>query len=122
MNLVQNALDLIEKNLDIIYTHGSLLERASASFLKARCLLAQSSGSGQQPDRQVLPLLTRAGDMFQRIEAFYHLKDVVFFEALLHHRLGSVKERNTRAMHFRQLEEQYPAKCTPHSIMIFISL
>ena len=125
MNLSSKALELVNKHMNTIYTHGSLVEQGLASFLKARCLMAETRLSKQSEKARktdIVPLLGRAKKIFTKVEAFYHLKDVVYFETLLYHHLGYEKERNTRAMNFRQLDDQYPAKSMFSSVMIFVSL
>jgi anaphase-promoting complex subunit 5 len=119
MNFTANALDLVRKHLNIIYTHGSLFEQGAATYLLARCLLAESGTKSKKAE--IFPLLTRAKRIFNQIEAFHYVKDVVFMEALLYNHLGYEKERNTRAMLFKQLDELYPLK-TSNNIQIFIGL
>ncbi|XP_057377041.1 anaphase-promoting complex subunit 5-like [Daphnia carinata] len=127
MNYTANALDLVRKHINIIYTHGSLFEQGMSIFLLARCLLAETgtklcdSMEFKSKKTEIFPLLTRAKKIFNQIEAFHHAKDVVFLEALLYHHLGYEKERNTRAMLFKQLDELYPLK-TSNNIHIFIGL
>jgi hypothetical protein len=65
--------------------------------------------------------LSRAKKLFHQIEAYHHVKDVLFLEALLYHHLGYEKDRNTRALLFKQLDEQYPLKTSNH-ILIFVGL
>ena len=133
MNLSSNALQLVNKHINTVYTHGSLMEQGLASLLKAQCLLAEAKTSqldveanSEEANKrsQLLPLLGQAEKMFNKIEAFYHVKDVVYLETLLYHHLGYEKERNTQALKFRQLEEQYPAKSSSQTngMMIFMSL
>ncbi|KAK4001984.1 anaphase-promoting complex subunit 5 isoform X1 [Daphnia magna] len=127
MNFTANALDLVRKHINIIYTHGSLFEQGMAIFLLARCLLAETgtktcdSMEFKSKKAEIFPLLTRAKRIFNQIEAFHHVKDVIFLEALLYNHLGYEKERNTRAMVFKQLDELYPLR-TSNSIQIFIGL
>ena len=127
MNYTANALDLVRKHLNIIYTHGSLFEQGMATYLLARCLLAETGMKKSEPSEfkskktEIFPLLTRAKKIFNQIEAFHQVKDVVFLEAFLYHHLGYEKERNTRAMLFKQLDELYPLK-TSNNIHIFIGL
>jgi len=124
MNLTINALELVQKYSSTIYTHGSLYEQGLATLLKARCLLAGTKTSQDDREAQkadIITLLNRSKKIFEDVEAFYHVKDIVFLKALLHHSLGYEKERNTQAMHFRQLDEQYPVK-TLNDILVFISL
>lgn len=127
MNFTANALDLVRKHINIIYTHGSLFEQGMALFLLARCLLAENGTKKGDPvefkgkKAEIFPLLSRAKRIFNQIEAFHHVKDVVFLEALLYNHLGYEKERNTRAMLFKQLDELYPLR-TSNNIQIFIGL
>ena len=124
MNLTKNALEVVQKNINTIYTHGSMFEQGLATYLKARCLLAVAKTNPMENKTQkadILPILDRSKKIFEEIEAFYHVKDVVFLKALLYHNLGYEKERNTQAMYFRQLDEQYPVK-TLNDILVFISL
>ena len=125
MNFTANALDLVRKHLNIIYTHGSLFEQGMATYLLARCLLAKvgmkkdDSAECKSKKTEIFPLLSRAKKIFNQIEAFHQVKDCVFLEALLYHHLGFEKERNTQAMIFKQLDELYPLK-TSNNIHIFI--
>lgn len=128
MNLKQNAVELVQKHLNHIYTHGSLFEQGLSTLLLARCLLATSTGQMVSNDSrtvfenaEILPRLSRAKKLFHQIEAYHHVKDVLFLEALLYHHLGYEKDRNTRALLFKQLDEQYPLKTSNH-ILIFVGL
>lgn len=128
MNLKQNAVELVKKHLNHIYTHGSLFEQGLSTLLLARCLLAAGTGHTVASDNkialekaEILPRLSRAKKLFHQIEAYHHVKDVLFLEALLYHHLGYEKDRNTRAMLFKQLDEQYPLKTSNH-ILIFVGL
>lgn len=125
MNFTSAAMNLVRKFQNTIYTHGSLFDQAAVTYLLARCLLAEA-GTKQSDSTdfkaktgEILPILSRAKKMFTDIEAFHYVKDVVFVEALLYHRLGYEKERNTRAMRFKQLDEQYPSKSTSN-VLIYI--
>lgn len=128
MNLTSTAINLVKKYQVAIYTHGSLFDQAMITYLLARCLIAEAGSEMKQLDTaefkaktgEIFPLLSKAKKLFTDIEAFHHVKDVVFIEALLYHRLGYIKERNTRAMHFRQLDEQYPSKSP--IVLIYIGL
>lgn len=129
MKFTTNALNLVNQHFNVIYTHGSLFEQGMATFLLARCLLAETgfgtkkeeAGEFKSKKAEIFPLLTQAKRIFNQIEAFHHVKEVVFLEALLYHHLGYEKERNTRSMLFKQLDELYPLK-TSNNIHIFIGL
>lgn len=129
MKYTANALELVRKHLNVIYTHGSLFEQGMATYLLARCLLAETGMGTKKEDAtefkskktEIFPLLSRAKRIFNQVEAFHHVKEVVFLEALLYHHLGYEKERNTRSMLFKQLDELYPLK-TSNNIQIFIGL
>lgn len=124
MGLITNALELVQKYMSTIHTHGSLYQQGLVTLLKARCLLAGTKTTKDDRETQkddILSLLNRSKKIFEDVEAFYLVKDIVFLKALLFHSLGCEKERNTQAMHFRQLDEQYPVK-TSNDILIFIGL
>ena len=119
-------MELIEKHINTVYTHGSMFEQGLATFLKARCLLAETCMSKDDAEvktkkADILAILNVAKKMFKKVEAYYYVKDIVFLKAVIYHNLGYEKERNTQAMFFRQLDEQYPIK-TFNNILIFIGL
>lgn len=129
MKFTSTALTLVQTNQITIYTHGSLFDQAMVTYLLARCLFAEAETAIKLTDSkefkartgEIFQLLSRAKKMFMDIEAFHHVKAVVLIEAHLYHRLGYVKERNTRAMRFRQLDEQYPSKSSGN-VLIYIGL
>lgn len=122
MNFTGNALALVRKHLNTIYTHGSLFEQGLTLFLLARCLLAESTSFDSKAQKSdIFPLLSQAKRIFDRIEAFHLVKDVLFLEALLYDRLGYEKERNKQAMLFKQFDEQYPLVVS-NNILLFIGM
>lgn len=129
MNMATNGLQLVNEHLNTIYTNGSLFEQGLATFLKARCLLAEATADvkGLQSQNRVADtnkvfiLLNQAKKIFNQIEAFYYVKDVLYLEAALCHESKNEKERNTKSMLFRQLDEQYPVKSFL-SCFVFIGL
>ena len=120
MNYTANAILLVRKHLNTICTHGSLLEQGLALFLLARSLMSEINNIDSNKT-EIIRLFSRAKNIFDKIEAFHLVKDVVFLEAVLYDRLGLEKERNRQAMVFKQLDEQYPLQ-TSNGILLFIGI
>lgn len=116
MGLPSQALKLTDQSLLIILSHGGAYDQGRALLLFAKCKVA--AAAGQPPDvrkkafNEAICLLNKVKINFQKTEAYYRVKDVLYLQALLYNEIGCVAERKRCALEFRHLDEQYPTKLT----------
>ncbi|XP_066256447.1 anaphase-promoting complex subunit 5 isoform X2 [Euwallacea similis] len=97
-----------------ILSNGGTYDKARATLLYLKCLIADSSKLDNDSRGKVIlkaaKSLEKVRAGFQKVEAFSRMKDVVYLQAQLYDSLNFRKERNECSMDFRRLDEEYPTK------------
>lgn len=87
MGLIFQALKLVEKCILDILSHGGLYDQARVLLLYVKCKIASISESSEEHRKEsilkMLPTLNKVKSNFQKVEAFYRLKDVVYLQVII---------------------------------------
>ncbi|CAH1158814.1 unnamed protein product [Phyllotreta striolata] len=114
MGLTGRALAVLDKCLVQVLAHGGRYDRARATLLYAKCLVADSARlSKENRESTILKcarMLEKVKEDFRKIEAFYRVKDVLFLQARLYDFVNTKSERNRCALEYRLLDEEYTTK------------
>jgi len=84
MGLPSQALKLTDQSLLIILSHGGAYNQGRALLLFAKCKVA--AAAGQPPDvrkkafNEAICLLNKVKISFQKTEAYYRVKDVLYLQ------------------------------------------
>ncbi|XP_056636653.1 anaphase-promoting complex subunit 5 [Diorhabda sublineata] len=114
VGLTTQALGVLDKCLVQILGHGGCYDRARATLLYAKCLIADSSRLSNEERNKVIMrcahMLEKVKDEFGKVEAKYRVKDVLFLQSQLYHWLNMKTERNKCALEYRLLDEEHTTK------------
>uniref|UniRef100_A0AAR2LFX6 Anaphase-promoting complex subunit 5 n=1 Tax=Pygocentrus nattereri TaxID=42514 RepID=A0AAR2LFX6_PYGNA len=111
LGVPEQALALVQDVLECVLAHGSVLDKARALLLAARC---QAALAATAPEEHRLPVelcvetLGEAALYFSQLNCKQRLREVYYLQARLHHSLGNVSERNKSALLFRLLNQELP--------------
>lgn len=112
MQLPKQALALLTQNMLPILSHGSVFDQGRLLCCYAKCKIALEIKKGGEQKKSALlssiNLLNTVLELFQSVQAFLRVKDVLYFQARLYHELGNSVERNKCSRQFKLLDSQYP--------------
>lgn len=112
MDMPNQAQRLIESKIINILAGSSTMDKAHARYLYGKCLVkATNKNKGEERHKALsvaASLVTGAIAGFKTMQAFRHLKDALYFQALVKNELGCTEERNDCALKFKKLNQQYP--------------
>uniref|UniRef100_A0AAR2M5J7 Anaphase-promoting complex subunit 5 n=1 Tax=Pygocentrus nattereri TaxID=42514 RepID=A0AAR2M5J7_PYGNA len=101
LGVPEQALALVQDVLECVLAHGSVLDKARALLLAARCQAALAA-------TLCVETLGEAALYFSQLNCKQRLREVYYLQARLHHSLGNVSERNKSALLFRLLNQELP--------------
>lgn len=110
MKLSVQAINLLDKYMIYILSHGSVFDKARTMYCYTKCLVGAKAGASDRISglNSAVSILNTVIEYFRKIEAFGRVKDAIYFQARLYHELGYMAERNKCAYQFKQLNQQYP--------------
>uniref|UniRef100_A0A8B9H8W9 Anaphase-promoting complex subunit 5 n=1 Tax=Astyanax mexicanus TaxID=7994 RepID=A0A8B9H8W9_ASTMX len=112
LGIPEQALALVQDVLECVLAHGSVLDKARALLLTARCqaTLAVSAPEEQRMHAVELAVQTlgESAVYFSHLNCKLRLREVYYLQARLHHSLGNIQERNKSALLFRLLNQELP--------------
>ncbi|XP_072537275.1 anaphase-promoting complex subunit 5 [Salminus brasiliensis] len=112
LGIPEQALALVQDVLECVLAHGSVLDKARALLLAARCQATLAASAPEEHKLHAVELsvqtLAESGVYFFQLNCKQRLREVRYLQARLHHALGNVPERNKSAMLFRQLNQELP--------------
>ncbi|KAL4219244.1 Anaphase-promoting complex subunit 5 [Mactra antiquata] len=112
MQLPQQALSTLTKNMLPILSHGTCYDQGRLLYCYTKCQVAMTTKANEKERKPVLlscvNLLNTVIELFENAEAFLRIKDAMYYQARLYHELGYITERNKCAHQFKQLDSQYP--------------
>ncbi|KAJ8300146.1 hypothetical protein KUTeg_021665 [Tegillarca granosa] len=110
MKLSVQAINLLDKYMIHILSHGSVFDKARTMYCYTKCLVGAKAGASDRISglNSAVSILNTVIEYFRKIEAFGRVKDAIYFQARLYHELGYMAERNKCAYQFKQLNQQYP--------------
>nr|XP_023020876.1 anaphase-promoting complex subunit 5 [Leptinotarsa decemlineata] len=110
IGLTGQALKVLDKCLIQILGHGGCYDRARATLLYAKCLIADSHKLEEDMRKEVILNCTRMLDKvkknFKKVEAYSRVKDVLYLQSQLYHMVNMKEERNKCALDYRLLDEE----------------
>ncbi|XP_072015679.1 anaphase-promoting complex subunit 5-like isoform X2 [Amphiura filiformis] len=118
LKMPHHGMSLLKKIMPVILANGSVQDKSRVQLLLAKCQLACHT-SKQDPEGRktallsAVQMLSQAAEGFHTVETEYRVKDVMYLQAHIYQELGYTSERNKCAMHFRQLDQQYPTALVP---------
>lgn len=116
LGLTSQAIKLLNnpKCMVEVLANGGLYDRARATLLYVKCLVADSS---KLPDNErseviknAIKSLDKVKDGFEKVEAYSRVKDVLYLQARLYHVIGMRDEKNQCALAYKQINEEYPTR------------
>ncbi|XP_066466020.1 anaphase-promoting complex subunit 5 isoform X1 [Tiliqua scincoides] len=117
LGIPEQALSILNMAIEPILAHGAVLDKGAAMFLVAKCQIASAASYSPQKKAEALESailnLNEAKTYFAKVDCKEQLRDVFYLQARLFHSLGKTQERNQCAMHFRQLDQELPARGVP---------
>ncbi|XP_037391911.1 anaphase-promoting complex subunit 5 [Pygocentrus nattereri] len=112
LGVPEQALALVQDVLECVLAHGSVLDKARALLLAARCQAALAATAPEEHRLRAVELcvetLGEAALYFSQLNCKQRLREVYYLQARLHHSLGNVSERNKSALLFRLLNQELP--------------
>uniref|UniRef100_A0A8B9J7G4 Anaphase-promoting complex subunit 5 n=1 Tax=Astyanax mexicanus TaxID=7994 RepID=A0A8B9J7G4_ASTMX len=110
LGIPEQALALVQDVLECVLAHGSVLDKARALLLTARCqaTLAVSAPEEQRMHELAVQTLGESAVYFSHLNCKLRLREVYYLQARLHHSLGNIQERNKSALLFRLLNQELP--------------
>uniref|UniRef100_T1IR26 Anaphase-promoting complex subunit 5 n=1 Tax=Strigamia maritima TaxID=126957 RepID=T1IR26_STRMM len=122
LGISSQALTLLNQVMVSVLTNGSVLDRARANFLYAKCIMAQASKQEKEIRQNAwfaaIGIISNAIDDFNKIEAYDRVRDAMHIQARVYNELGFIAERNKCALNFRQLNEQYESTFQPRTQLL----
>lgn len=125
LGVPEQALSVLHEAIEPVLAHGSVMDKARALLLMARC---QMEVAGFKPDRRGqsdLNMLTLAVDTLNEAAAYFsklnckeRLREIHYFQALLYHTLGQNSQCNKSALHFRLLDQELQTPAPPISMRL----
>ncbi|KAJ8969112.1 hypothetical protein NQ314_001922 [Rhamnusium bicolor] len=114
IGLTGQALRVLDRCLVQILGHGGCFDRARATLLYVKCLVADSHKSAENERKEIIlnsaKLLERVKSNFEKVEAYSRMKDVLYLQAQLYHSINMKTERNKCALEYRLLDEEHVSK------------
>ncbi|KAJ8948335.1 hypothetical protein NQ318_019320 [Aromia moschata] len=114
LDLTGQALRILDRCLVQVLGHGGCFDRARATLLYVKCLVADSQKcDGGERAEVVLSsarLLDRVKEDFEKVEAYSRVKDVLYLQGQLYHSINMKAERNKCALQYRLLDEEHATK------------
>lgn len=114
MGMPAQALKMVDRCILQILAHGSYFDRARAIMMYAKCAVANSVKASESDRKRIISeaidMLDEVKELFERVEAYVRVKNVLYMQAHLCHEIGFNSKRNKCAMEFRVLDEEYPSK------------
>ncbi|XP_036434015.1 anaphase-promoting complex subunit 5 [Colossoma macropomum] len=112
LGIPEQALALVQDVLECVLAHGSVLDKARALLLAARCQAALAASAPEERRLRAVEMsvetLGEAALYFIQLNCNQRLREVYYLQARLHHSLGNVSERNQSALQFRLLNQELP--------------
>lgn len=108
MGMHQQALKVINLNLENILANGGIYDKAKALFLFVQCLVASSPTNESKLEKlkKTMEQVELAIGYFVKLECWSKVKSIYLFLAKLYHELGIIDERNHFALKFRLMAEE----------------
>ncbi|KAG5897864.1 hypothetical protein JTB14_024896 [Gonioctena quinquepunctata] len=114
IGLTGQALSVLEKCLIQILGHGGCYDRARATLLYAKCLVADSHKMEESERKGVVlncaRMLEKVKKDFEKVEAYSRMKDVLYLQSQLYNVMDMRTERNKCAMEYKKLDEEHATK------------
>ncbi|XP_055918995.1 anaphase-promoting complex subunit 5 [Eupeodes corollae] len=109
MQMPQKALQSIKNGMEKIYANGGLYDRAKASFVYMRCLVATALTPEEKKKclKECSQQIDEAIGYFKKLDAYAKVLDVYSFLATQYNELGMKPERNRYAALFRQYHMEF---------------
>ncbi|XP_066500157.1 anaphase-promoting complex subunit 5 [Hoplias malabaricus] len=116
LGVPEQALVLVQNVLECVLAHGSVLDKARALLLTARCQATLAASAPEEQRLQAVQVcvetVCEAGVYFSQLNCKQRLREVYYLQARLYHTLGDVSERNKSALLFRLLNQELPPSST----------
>lgn len=109
MSMHQQALKVLQLNLENILANGGIYDKAKATFLFVQCLIASTPTKENKLEKlkKTMEQLELAISFFSKLDCWSKVKDIYMFLAKLYNELGMIEERNYYALKFRLTAEEH---------------
>lgn len=108
------ATKLVDEAIIQVLSHGGCFDQGRAFVLYAKCLVASASTTAPNVRKlnlqNAVKALSKAKDLFNKVEAFSRVKITLYLQSFLHYELDAKAERNRCAFEYRELDLQFPTK------------
>lgn len=112
MKMPKQAINVLNKQMMNILSHGPVYDQARTLLLYAKCRVASCAGENESERKASLlssvSMMSKAVDLFKKVEAYFRTKDAIYYQTRLYHELGYTSERNKLSYQFKRLDQQYP--------------